>query len=65
MGDGLWNAKCLVLKISDDEIRFFTGKHNYDVAVEEIVKTYHIPLICLTLGREGSIAYYKGSRTPD
>ncbi len=54
--------KCSILKISDDEIRFFTGKQDYDAAVEEIIKTYHIPLICLTLGREGSIAYYNGVR---
>jgi fructokinase len=51
---------CDVLKISDNEIQWFTGKENYDEGVKYLQNTYQIPLIFLTLGREGSRAYYKG-----
>ena len=50
---------CDVLKISDNEIQWFTGKENYDEGVKYLQDTYQIPLIFLTLGREGSRAYYK------
>ena len=50
---------CDVLKISDNEIQWFTGKEDYEEGVRALQKAYHIPLIFLTLGREGSRAYYK------
>ena len=54
---------CDILKISDDEILFHTGMSNYDKAVEKIQSKYEIPLICVTLGKEGSLAYYGSIRS--
>lgn len=55
-------GSCDVLKISDNEILWFTGKTDYDEAVEELVKTYNIPLLFLSMGPDGSRAYYKGMK---
>lgn len=51
-------SKCDILKISDNEIQWFTGENNYTKAVEIIQQDYHIPLILVSMGREGSRAYY-------
>lgn len=53
---------CDVLKISDNEIQWFTGKEDYDEGIKILQDTYHIPLILLSLGKEGSRAYYKNMR---
>ncbi len=53
---------CDVLKISDNEIQWFTGKENFDEGIQYLQDTYQIPLILLSLGREGSRAYYKDMR---
>lgn len=50
---------CDVLKISDNEIQWFTGKEDYEEGVKVLQDTYQIPLIFLSLGRDGSRAYYK------
>ena len=50
---------CDVLKISDNEIQWFTGKEDYEEGVRYLQDTYQIPLIFLSLGRDGSRAYYK------
>lgn len=50
---------CDILKISDNEIEFMTGSSDYDKAVDEFRKKYNIPLILVTLGKNGSRAYYK------
>lgn len=50
---------CDVLKISDNEIQWFTGEEDYDKGIKILQDTYHIPLILLSLGKEGSRAYYK------
>lgn len=50
---------CDILKISDNEIEFMTGSSDYDKAVDEFRKKYNIPLILVTLGKDGSRAYYK------
>ena len=49
---------CHVLKIADNELRWFTGIHDFDEGVRYLQRTYKIPLILLTLGKEGSRAYY-------
>ncbi len=51
---------CDILKISDNEIRWFTGKQDFDEGVRVLRKDYGIPLILLSMGREGSRAYYDG-----
>ena len=55
-------GKCDILKISDNEIQFVSGKEDYDEGIAYLQETYNIPLILLTLGKDGSRAYYKGMR---
>ncbi len=50
---------CDMLKISDNEIRFISGKEDYDEGIRYLQEKYHIPVIFLTMGKEGSRAYYK------
>ena len=51
---------CDILKISDNEIQFVSGKEDYDEGIACLQEKYNIPLILLTMGKEGSRAYYKG-----
>ena len=53
---------CDILKISDNEIQFVSGKEDYDEGIQYLQEKYNIPLIFLTLGKDGSRAYYKGMR---
>lgn len=53
-------AHCDILKISDNEIEFLFGHRDYDAAAVALRENYNIKLICITLGREGSRAYYEG-----
>lgn len=55
-------GKCNILKISDNEIQFVSGKEDYDEGIAYLQETYNIPLILLTMGKDGSRAYYKGMR---
>ncbi len=55
-------SQCDVLKISDNEIQWFTGEKDYDAGVRKLREQYDIPLILLSMGKEGSRAYYKGMR---
>ena len=55
-------GKCDILKISDNEIQFVSGKEDYDEGIAYLQVTYNIPLILLTMGKDGSRAYYKGMR---
>ena len=49
---------CDILKISDNEIEFLTGETDFDEGVKKIREKYDIPLICVTMGKDGSRAYY-------
>lgn len=69
--DSLDNAKeqilnaisyCDILKISDNEIQFLTGEEDYDKGISILRDKFDIPLICLTMGKDGSRAYYKDMR---
>ena len=53
---------CDILKISDNEVQFISGKEDYDEGVHYLQEKFHIPLILLTLGKDGSRAYYKDMR---
>lgn len=53
---------CDILKISDNEIQFVSGKEDYDEGIRYLQGKYQIPLIFLTLGKEGSRAYYRDMR---
>lgn len=50
---------CDILKIADNELTFMTGETDYDKGVLLLKEKYQIPLVCLTLGKAGSKAYYK------
>ena len=50
---------CDVMKISDNEIQWFTGCEDFDAGIRVLQETYHIPLILLSMGKDGSRAYYK------
>lgn len=52
-------SQCDILKISDNELEFMTGTADYTKAVGILRESYDIPLIFVTLGRDGSRAYYK------
>ena len=54
--------ECDILKISDNEIRWFTGKEDFDEGIEEIRKAFSPKLITLSMGKNGSRAYYKDLR---
>lgn len=55
-------TKCDVLKISDNEVEFLFGTSDYDKGAAMIRKKYNIPLVLITMGKEGSRAYYKDLR---
>lgn len=55
-------SQCDVLKISDNEIQWFTGEEDYDEGIKKLRSQYDIPLILLSMGKEGSRAYYKDLR---
>lgn len=55
-------GQCDVLKISDNEIQWFTGEEDYDEGIKKLREEYDIPLILLSMGRDGSRAYYKDLR---
>ena len=52
---------CDILKISDNEIQWLTGEEDYTDGVNWILERFPIPLILVSMGKEGSRAYYKGS----
>lgn len=51
---------CDILKISDNEIQWLTGEEDYTAGVNWILERYQIPLILVSMGKEGSRAYYEG-----
>lgn len=50
---------CDILKISDDEITFVTGKETVEEAISTFCEWYQPKLMCVTCGKNGSIAIYK------
>lgn len=53
---------CDILKISDNEIQWFSGEEDYDAGIAKLRSEYNIPLVLLSMGRDGSRAYYKDLR---
>ena len=51
---------CDILKISDNEIQWLTGKEDYTEGVSWIQERFNISLILVSMGKEGSRAYYRG-----
>lgn len=55
-------TKCDMLKISDNEVEFLFNTTDYDEGARLLKEKYNIPLILITMGKDGSRAYYKGMR---
>lgn len=49
---------CDILKISDNEIQWLTGEQDFTAGVKKIRAEYDIPLILVSMGKDGSRAYY-------
>ena len=52
-------SQCDILKISDNEIQWLTGKEDFTEGVSVIRSRYDVPLILVSMGMDGSRAYYK------
>lgn len=55
-------SKTDILKISDNEVEFLCGTSDYDEGAKMLIEKYNILFVCVTLGKDGSRAYYKGMR---
>lgn len=57
---------CHVLKISDNEVVWFTGKQDYEEGMQAILKAHPgIVLADLSMGADGSRSYYHGTRAAE
>ena len=54
-------GQCDVLKISDNEIQWLTGEEDFTAGVKKIREEFPIPLILVSMGKDGSRAYYGDS----
>ena len=51
-------SQCSAVKMSEEELEFITGERSLDRGVEAVRNRFDIPLICITMGKQGSKAYY-------
>lgn len=59
-------SQCDIVKISDDEIRFVTGLCDLEQSAKAILSKYeNIKLLCLTKGKDGSIAYCRNNNSAE
>ncbi len=56
---------CDILKISDNEIQWLTGEDDFTEGVKWILERFLIPLINVSMGKEGSRAYYRKDSARD
>ena len=54
-------SQCDILKISDNEVEFMTGEKDIEKGVLRLIEEYHIPIVCATMGKDGSKAFHRGS----
>lgn len=53
-------GKCDIMKISDNEVTWFTNEEDYDAGITKIRNEYpNISLIALSMGKDGSRVYYR------
>ena len=52
--------QCDILKISDNEIVWFTKEEDYEEGIKILQSRYMIPLILLSMGKDGSRVYCQG-----
>lgn len=50
-------AHCQILKISDNEIQWLTGEADFDRGAAKLRAQFEIPLLLVSLGKEGSLAF--------
>ena len=50
---------CDILKISEDELTWYTNEEDCTKAVEIVRRKYNIPLILVSMGKKGSRAYFE------
>lgn len=56
-------AQCDVVKISDDELLFFTGESDFDAGAAKLTAEFpNLRMVNVTAGAKGSICYYQGLR---
>lgn len=55
-------GQCDILKISDNEILWFTGKDDINSSITAMQERFSIPLMLVSLGKDGSIACIKNHR---
>ncbi len=53
--------QCDILKISDNEIEWLTGEKDYKKAAQQLKAEYDIPLVLVSLGKNGSMALSDGA----
>jgi fructokinase len=51
-------AHCDILKISDNEIQWLSGKEDFDEGIQWLRQQFDIPLVLLSMGKDGSRAYH-------
>ena len=56
---------CDILKISDNEIQWLTGKDDYTEGVEWIYERFDVSLVTVSLGKNGSLAFYRKDRNSE
>ena len=57
-------GRCHMLKISDNEIQWFTGKEDFEEGVRALQAAYpNIDLLLVSLGKDGSMAYTRSAKT--
>ncbi len=49
---------CDILKISDNEIQWLSGKEDYDEGIQWLRQQFNISLVLLSMGKDGSRAYH-------
>lgn len=52
-------SQCDILKIADEELSFVTGCETIEEGVKYLNENYEIKLILVTMGRYGSMAFYR------
>ncbi|GHU43625.1 fructokinase [Clostridia bacterium] len=50
---------CRILKVAEEELLWISGEKDIDSGIKKLREIADIPLILVTLGKEGSMAYYK------
>ncbi|MFA5742156.1 MAG: carbohydrate kinase [Candidatus Izemoplasmatales bacterium] len=53
---------CDILKMEISELKLLTNENNINEAISIIQKEFHIPLVFVTMGKEGSFAFNEGKK---